>query len=273
MRGTPGTRIFSGIYLGACLVILVFLVLPTLIVIPMSFGTAEHLEFPPSGFSLRWYQTYFTDPSWGAATWFSVKIGLLTTLAATIIGNMAAIALVRGRVPFREVFHSLMLAPLIVPNIVVAISVYLQFAPLNLAGTTLGFVLIHTALAVPYVVLIVSAALQRIDPALEMAALSLGAPRWRAYTEVTIPLVLPAVAASAVFAFLASFDETVVAFFLSGADNKTITRKIFEEIDYSLSPVIAAVSTIFIAATVSLMVFATVARHRTGLEAHTTLAH
>jgi mannopine transport system permease protein len=123
-------------------------------------------------------------------------------------------------------------------------------------------VLVHSALAVPYVVLVVSAALQRLPPSLEMAALNLGASRLRCFTEVTLPLIVPAVAAGAVFAFLASFDETVVSFFISGVEHKTVTRKMFEDIEFNLSPVIAAASTLFVAVTVGLMWIADTARRR-----------
>jgi mannopine transport system permease protein len=165
---------------------------------------------------------------------------------------MAALALVRGRIPLKGAVNVLLLAPLVVPHIVVGIAVYLQYAPLGLTGSTLGFTLIHTSLAVPYVILVVSAALQRIDFSLEMAALSLGASRARTYFEIVTPLVLPAVGAGAVFAFLTSFDETVVAFFISSVGNQTLTRKLFEDIDYNLTPVIAVVSTLIVVVTLGL---------------------
>lgn len=236
-----------------CVLILGFMTLPTLLVVPMSFSSTTYLRFPPSGLSLRWYEAYLADPEWINATLFSLKIAALTTLASTVIGTMAAVALVRGSLPGRETVQALVLAPLLVPHIVVAIAVYLQFAPLRLTGTTLGFVLIHTALSVPYVVVIVSAALSRIDFSLDMAALNLGASRLRAFIEITMPLVAPAIAAGAVFAFLGSFDETIVSFFISGVENKTITRKLFEDIDFNLSPLVAAVSTVIVVATVALM--------------------
>jgi mannopine transport system permease protein len=184
----------------------------------------------------------------------------MTMLVASVIGTMGAVALVRGRLPGRATVEALLLTPLIVPHIIVAIAVYAQFAPLGLTGTRLGFVLIHSALAVPYVVLVISAALQRLPPSLEMAALNLGASRLRCFVEVTFPLVLPAVAAGAVFAFLASFDETVVSFFISGVEHKTVTRKMLEDIEFNLSPLIAAASTIFVTVTVGLMWLADLSR-------------
>ena len=152
------------------------------------------------------------------------------TIASAIIGTMAAIALVRGDVPGQDALSAILLAPLIVPHVIVAIAVYFQFAPLGLNGTRLGFLLIHTALAVPYVVLVATAALQRLPPSYEMAALNLGASRLRCFQKITLPLIAPAIAAGSVFAFLASFDETVVSFFISGVENKTITRKLMEDL-------------------------------------------
>ena len=141
--------------------ILVFLLLPSVLVVPMSFSATSYLRFPPAGFSLRWYRAFFDDPEWISASLFSLEIAAMTTLAAAMIGTMAAVALVRGRLVAKDTISALVLAPLIVPHVIVAIAVYFQFAPLGLVGTRLGFVLIHTALAVPYVVLVVTAALQR----------------------------------------------------------------------------------------------------------------
>lgn len=235
-----------------CGLILAFLLLPTLIVLPMSFSGTSFLTFPPQGFSLRWYDEYFSDPAWQSATIFSLKIAILTTIASVVIGTPAAVALVRSTLPGKELLNALVLAPLVVPQIITGVAIYLEFAPLNLNGTTFGFVLAHTALSVPFVIIVVSAAIQRIDPQLEMAALSLGSGRFRAMLEITVPLAAPAIAGGAVFAFLASFDEAVVSFFISGVETKTITRKLFEDIDFNLTPVIAAVSSIFIIATVLL---------------------
>lgn len=242
--------------------VLVFLVLPTLLVVPMSFSPTNFLRFPPTGFSTRWYQAYFSDAGWIDATLFSIQIATMTTLASAVIGTMAAVALVRGRVPGQETLTALLLAPLIVPHVVVAIAVYFQLAPLGLIGTRLAFVLVHTALAVPYVLLVVTAALQRVPASYEMAALNLGASHMASFRLITLPLIMPAVAAGSIFAFLASFDETVVSFFISGVQHKTITRKLMEDIEFNLSPLIAAASTIFVAVTILLMWGGTLVRGR-----------
>ena len=150
-------------------------------------------------------------------------------------------------------FHGLALSPLIIPHIIIAIALYLVFAPLRLTGNFFGFLVAHTMLAVPYVVITVSAALQRFDPTLELAALNCGASRPRAFFSVILPNIAPGVAAGAVFAFVSSFDEATVAFFISGIEGKTITRKLFEDIDHDLTPVIAVVSTVLVAVSLLLM--------------------
>ncbi len=254
-RTVAPPRLSWGVIVFAAIVglILFFLVLPTLIVIPMSVGTASYIEFPPKGLTLRWYVEYVNDPQWIAATFFSLRVALATTVTATAIGTLAAIALVRGNLPGKGIVRALTLSPMVVPHIVIAVALYLVFAPLRLTGNFFGFLIAHTMLAVPYVVLTVTAALHRFDVTLELAALSCGASRPRAFFSVVLPNILPGVAAGAVFAFLASFDEATVAFFISGIEGKTITRKMFEDIDFNLTPVIAAVSTVLVAASLMLM--------------------
>jgi mannopine transport system permease protein len=233
--------------------ILIFLLLPTLLVIPMSLGEASYIQFPPQGLTLKWYQAYFGDRDWMSATWFSLRIALATTIAATVVGTLASFAIVRGKLPGARAIQALTLAPLIVPHIVLAVALYLVFAPIGLTGNFAGFAIAHTMLSVPYVVLTVTAALQRIDPSLELAALNCGASRAQAFLHVVLPNIAPGVGAGAVFAFLASFDEATVAFFISGVEGKTITRKLFEDIDYNLTPVIAAASTVMVVLSLVLM--------------------
>jgi mannopine transport system permease protein len=253
MSDVLSRRIGTSLFYACCALILVFLILPTLLVVPMSFTPTTFLTFPPTGFSTRWYEAYLTDSAWMDATLFSLQIALITTAISAVVGTMASFALVRGRVPWQDTLTAFVLAPLIVPHVIVAIAVYFQFAPLGLVGSRLGFVLIHSALAVPYVVLVVTAALQRVPPSYEMAGLNLGASRLKCFQRITLPLIAPAIAAGSIFAFLASFDETVVSFFISGVEHKTITRKLMEDIEFNLSPLIAAASTIFVVATVLLM--------------------
>lgn len=235
------------------IIILCFLLLPIVIVVPMSLGGARYLEFPPKNLTLRWYQEFLADPEWREATFFSVKIALLTALCSVVVGTMAAVALVRGALVGKRLLTAFTLAPLIVPHIVLGIALYLSFTPLGLSGSIPGFVVAHTGLAVPFVVLTVSAALYRVDRSLELAAINLGANRFTAFRLITLPLISPAVAVGGVFAFLASFDEAVVSFFLSGVSTKTLPRKLFENIDFDISPVIPAVATLLMALSLVLM--------------------
>ena len=247
--------------------VLVFLILPTFIVIPMSFNGERYLAFPPESWSLKWYAAYFTDPTWMAATWFSIKVAGVTMVLATLIGTLASVALVRGKIGALGWLNTLSLAPLIVPHIVVAVALYLVFARLGLTGTLLGFVLAHTTLAIPYVVLTVSASLYRVDPTLEMAALNLGASHTTAFLRVTLPLILPGVAAGAAFAFIVSLDEAVVSLFLSSVSGTTLPRKLFEDIEYGLSPVVAAASTLLIVFSLLVIGGIELARRATGRSA------
>lgn len=246
-------RLGSVLLYALVFTILVFLILPTVIVVPMSLNGDQYLAFPPRTWSLKWYAAYFSDPEWIAATLFSLKVAALTTVAATLLGTCASLALVRSDIGGLGWLNALTLSPMIVPHIVIAVAMYLQFARLGLTGTVAGFVIAHTALAIPYVVLTVSASLYRLDPALEMAALNLGASRLQAFFRVTLPLIMPGVATGAAFAFIISLDEAVVSFFISGVSGKTLTRKLFEDIDYSLSPVIAAASTVLVVVSLLIM--------------------
>ena len=233
--------------------ILLFLILPTLVVAGISFGSASYMEFPPAGFSLRWYWAFFNDPEWMAATFFSLRIALTTTFAAMVVGTLAAIALVRGHLPGKQMVQTLVLGPLIIPHIVFGVALYLVFAPLHLTGNFVGFVIGHTVLSIPYVIISVMAALHRFDVSLELAALSCGANRLQAFFHVVLPNIIPSISAGAAFAFLASFDEATVAFFLSDVGGQTISSKMFEDIDFNLTPVIAALSTLLSLVSIFLM--------------------
>ncbi len=237
----PWGRVALGV---SCGIVLLFLVLPTMLVIPMSFGRDKYLHFPPRNLSLHWYGEYFGSRDWIDPTLFSLRIAALTTVVATIIGTMAALALVRGSLPGRNVLTAAFIAPVIAPAIVTALGIYSFFIRVHLTGTVVGFVLAHSVLAAPYVVLTVSAALSRFDTKLELAALSLGASRFTTAMRITLPLVLPGVLAGAAFAFITSFDEATVSFFISGVHQKTLPRKLFEDLDFNVTPTVAAVATL-----------------------------
>ena len=224
--------------------VLVFLALPTLVVVPVSLSPTDYLSFPPKGLTLHWYHQFLTDEKWVRATLLSLRIGLTVTVVSTVVGTMASLALVRGLRGGGPLINALVTAPLIVPTIVYAIAILLFFSKIGVSGTFWGFVLAHSALAVPYVVLIVSAALYRFDSSIELAAQSLGASRFQAIWYVTLPVVRPALATGAIFAFLTSFDDATVSFFLANLSDVTLPRKMFENLQFFVSPVLAVVATL-----------------------------
>jgi len=248
--GRAAAVLGAGVLVGS---ILFFLILPTLLIIPMSLSQTDYIQFPPQGLTLRWYQAYFSDPDWMAATWFSIRIAIATTVSATIIGTMASLAIVRGALPFKNALQIFAVAPMIVPHIVFGVALYLVFSPMQLTGSFIGFLIAHTVLAIPYVIITVTASLQRIDPMLELAGLSCGANRLQTFFRIILPNIAPGIASAAVFAFIASFDEATVAFFISDTGGKSIGRKMFEDIDFNLTPVIAAASAVLVAVSLLLM--------------------
>jgi putative spermidine/putrescine transport system permease protein len=232
---------------GVGAAIMIFLVLPTLIVIPMSFSASQFLEFPPRALSFRWYAHYLGSPAWMQATATSLKVSLLTTLSATTLGTMAAYGLfVSGR-RWTQFFIAVLLTPIIVPVILVAIGVFYVYVKLKLLNTLAGLVLADSMLATPLVVVVVMAALRSYDMSQEMVARSLGASRPRAFLLVTLPQIRFAVITAALLSFLTAFDEVVIALFVSGGDNATLTRNMFNALRDQLDPTIAAISTVMIA--------------------------
>ena len=248
-----GLRLEGWVLPGVVWLIVAFLIIPTLLVIPMSFGSGDFLEFPPRDLSLRWYERYVTDEDWIGPTIFSLKVAALTMVAAVTVGVLASLALVRGTLPGRATVSALVMAPLVAPIIITALGTYFFLARLRLVGTTLGFVIAHSVLAVPYVVLITTGVLRGFDDRLETAALSLGASRAKAFLQITLPITRPGILTAAVFAFLASFDEVTVSLFISGVGGKTLPMKLFEGITDALTPVVAVVSTLLILLSVALL--------------------
>ena len=241
---------------AVAVLVMAFLVLPTLIVIPMSFSASQYLEFPPREWSLRWYRSYLASPEWIQATATSLKAAFLTMLVATPLGTLAAYGLFASRIRFGRLAFALLVTPIIVPVILVGIGVFYAYVKLKLVNTLAGLVLAHSMLAVPIVLMIVTSALKSHDLSQEMVARSLGASRPRAFLLVTLPQIRFSVATSAVLAFLTSFDEVIVALFVSGGNNSTLTRSMFNALRDQIDPTIAAISTIMILVTSLLLALA-----------------
>jgi putative spermidine/putrescine transport system permease protein len=236
--------LLNGAVNALCLAVAAFLVAPTATVVLMSFNSAELLTFPPTAYSARWYENFFTQPAWQAAALNSIVVALSTTVVATVLGTMAALGLVRGAYPGKRFVMALIMTPMVAPVIVSAVAMYGWFSKLHLVGTLAGLVAAHSVLALPFVVINVSAVLQRTDLRLPQAASSLGAsPLW-AFLLVTAPLIRPGIAAGALFSFVTSFDDVVAALFLSGTRAETLPVRMWAGIRFELNPTVAAVSTL-----------------------------
>ena len=247
---THGARLW--LYVVAVLV-MVWLVIPTLLVIPMSFSASQYLEFPPREWSVRWYKSYFNSTSWMQATVTSLKAGLLTALLATPLATMAAYGLHVSRLRHANLLLMLLLTPMVVPVILIGIGVFYAYVKLKLVNSLLGLVLAHSMLAIPVVMLVVASALKSFDLDQELVARSLGASRIKAFWMVTLPQIKFSVVTGAVLAFLTSFDEIIVSLFVSGGDNSTLTRNMFNALRDQVDPTIAAISTLIVLATTLLL--------------------
>ncbi|WP_371225782.1 ABC transporter permease [Roseovarius sp. 2305UL8-3] len=244
---------------------MILLVIPTFIVIPMSFSDSQYLEFPPETWSLRWYRNYFGSDEWMNATATSLKAAFLTMLVATPVGVLAAYGLHASKVPFIRVAFVLLITPMMVPVVLIAIGAFYAYVKLQILYTMTGLVLAHTLLAIPLVVIVTGSALKSYDMNQENAARSLGAPRWKAFLTITLPQIRFAVVTSALLAFLTSFDEVVIAMFVSGGDNPTLTRNMFNALRDQIDPTIASISTLMIGVTTLMMALAVIfGRDKTG---------
>lgn len=233
---------------------LLFLILPNFIVVPISFEPTSVLEFPPRGFSTQWYEKYFTQPGWVKATWTSVYVAVLTMIVSVTIGSFAAYGLVRGAFPGKRLLNAFFLFPIIIPTLVTAIAIFKLFSTLRLTGTFFGFVMGHSILAIPFVITIMTASLRGIDPTLEHAARNLGAGRFKTLWRVTFPLALPGMLSAALFAFLVSFDELLIALFLSTPRMSTLPKKLWDGIRLEIDPSLAAVSTILVGVSLTVLI-------------------
>ncbi|HYB71636.1 MAG TPA: ABC transporter permease [Candidatus Bathyarchaeia archaeon] len=243
-------------------VTLLFLLAPVVIIVILSFSGAEFLRFPPPSLSLRWYERFLGAVAWRRAILVSTEVASLTTLLATGLGLLASLALVRGRFRGKGALYAFVLSPMIVPTVITAIALYFFFSRLRATGSVVAMALGHTVLALPVVVIIIVATLQGFDLRLEQAALSLGASRMTALRRITLPLILPGIFSAALFAFLTSFDELLIALFLSGSEIQTLTVRIWNSLLLEVDPTIAAVSAFLIGLTSLVLGASALARRR-----------
>jgi putative spermidine/putrescine transport system permease protein len=257
--------------LGAAVsLILLFLILPVLIVIPMSFSSERFLTFPPPSLSIRWYEEYLSSAAWMQATKISLTVALSTSIFATVLGTAAAYALSHAKGRFIRALEGLLLLPLVTPIIIVAVGVFLVYAKIGLLATLPGLILANVMLGIPFVVTSALAGFQQFDKAQEMVARSLGMNRLRSFFIVTLPQIRPNVITGALFAFISALDETVVALFISGGQNQTLTKRMFVALRDEIDPTIASISSLLTAASLLLVLVVALNAHKARAQSERT---
>ncbi|HTI83121.1 MAG TPA: ABC transporter permease [Acetobacteraceae bacterium] len=227
--------------------IVLFLLLPSLIIIPMALTKGELIQFPPEGISIHAFADYLSDTQWLQSTLLSFQVAALAVILGCLTGSAAAIALHNKRFAGKGLVTSVILAPIVVPLIVLALGEYLLFAQARMIGSWIAISLVHAMLVTPYVFISVQTSLTaELNPALIRSARSLGARPLSVFRHVYWPAIRPGVLSGAILGFAVSFDEVVVALFLQGPDTVTLPVRMFTAIQFELTPKVAASASIFI---------------------------
>jgi putative spermidine/putrescine transport system permease protein len=233
-----------------------WLTLPTLAILPVSLNPRRSLVVTFSDWSGQWYRQFFDDPRWIDALTNSLLIALCASALATTLGTLAAFGLQRLPPTPQRVLGGLMAAPIVVPVILLGVGIYLVYLRWGVAGTFGGLVLAHAVTAIPLVSQPVLATLQRLDPNLDRAAASLGAPVAARFVQVTLPVISPGVLAGALFAFIWSFDEVVMAVFLTSPQEQTLPVLMFTSVTQSVDPTVAAAAIVVLLGSTVLVIAA-----------------
>jgi putative spermidine/putrescine transport system permease protein len=254
--------VWRAAYWLLCTVVFVFLVAPVLVIVPLSFNAGAFFTYPLAGVSVRWYREFLTSVQWQRALENSLIVGVGATVVATSLGTLAALGLYRVRLPFRQAMVAILLSPMVVPVIITGVGMFYFYARVGLANTLSGLIVAHAALGIPFVFVTVGAVLSTLDDNLVRAAASLGAGPVRAFRTVVLPLILPGVASGALFAFVTSWDDVVVALFLAGPRQHTLPREMWSGIREFISPTLLAVATLLIVLSISLMLVVELLRRK-----------
>jgi putative spermidine/putrescine transport system permease protein len=258
----PAERAWYYTHRVLCAAVLLFLIAPILVIMPLSFNAEPYFSYPMPGLSLRWYEDFFTNERWVLALKTSIIVAAFTTVIATTLGTLAALGLSRASFPARTPIMSVLISPMIVPVIISAIGMYFFYTPIGLTNSLPGLTLAHTALATPFVVIVVTATLTGFDHSLARAGASLGADPVTVFRKVILPLILPGVISGALFAFVTSFDEVIVVVFLAGPEQRTLPRQMFSGIREDISPTITAAATLLICFAVFMLTMVELLRRR-----------
>lgn len=240
----------------------IFLLAPVLLVFPISFSADNFIAWPPSGWSLRWYQAIWHQAELQQALRVTLVLALIVTAVSLLLGLAASLALTRGNFPGREAVSVLLSAPLLLPTIVLGLAVLIIFVSNGLIGSWPGLVMAHLLVTLPYALRMLTTALTTLPPSIEEAAASLGAPPSRVLLLVTLPMMSSGIVAAAAIVFLISFDEVVVSLFVVGPRLSTLPVALYHYIESHADPLVAAVSVLMICLT---LVFVTVLDRTVGL--------
>ena len=286
---STGEYIWHYVYRGICGLIFLFLILPIIVVLPLSFNvepyfsfTTGMLNFNPEAYSLRWYEDILRNGmsspdepfgwAWLADTWNngqwirairnSFFIGICATLLSTALGTLAAIGLSRSEMPYRRLIMSILISPMIVPLIITAAGMFYFYSQVHLSQTYLGVIMAHAVLGTPFVIITVTATLVGFDKSLVRASQSLGAGAVTTFRKVQMPLIIPGVISGGLFAFITSFDEVVAVLFLASPEQRTIPRQMWSGIREQISPTILAVATLLVLLSIILLTVLELLRRR-----------
>jgi putative spermidine/putrescine transport system permease protein len=269
MGGEDGMGLWRALRGALCAMVGVYLLAPLVIVLIISLSSASFLQFPPPGLSLRWYANLFSDPAWMNSLWISTQVLIPTAILSTVLGTAAAYALVRGSVPGGAFIAACLMLPVIVPGIITGAALFGVYRGLGLNGTITGLIIGHVVLTLPYVVATITSSLRTLDPRLEDAAYTLGAPPWITFRRVTLPLILPAVLSSLLFAMVVSFDELIVSLFVSTARVRPVAVQMWSNLRGDFDPTIAAIATLCFGFALLALIAEAVLRRGTGMEDRT----
>lgn len=240
-----------------------FLMAPIVFIVALSFGSSQWLAFPPPSWTTRWYLQLWAEPGWIEATWNSLKIAVLVSILSVVLGFFTAMALVRGHFRGKALLRAFFLTPMVMPVVVLAVALYALFLRIGLTGTLPGFVLGHLVIALPFSIIAISNSLESFDFALEDAARICGASEWTVRWRVTLPSIRLGLGAAALFSFLISWDDVVLAIFMATPGAETLPVRIWAALRQDLSPVIAAASTLLIGTTIIFMLLSALLGART----------
>ena len=243
---TTGEKVWHWSFKILSVAIFIFLLFPLLVIIPLSFNSAEMMHYPLQGFSLHWYEEFFGSERWARAIKNSVIIGFFSMILATILGTIAAVGINRADFPGKQLLLALLISPMMIPLVITALALYLFYAKIGLSDSYLGLILAHTILGMPFVLITVSATLQNFDANLMRAGASLGGSPVNVFFSIVMPNIAPGIASGAMFAFATSLDEVVVVLFIAGPEHRTLPRQMFSGIREQLSPTILAAATVLI---------------------------